>query len=82
MIDIADDHMRKGRHQKALKIYQNAWSQVAGEFDATHCMATFVDCKRGDFEEAPSALGILKVTPSQMSLLATLLATAEQKCTG
>jgi len=64
MIEIADEHMRKGQAHKALVAYQDAWSQIAGKLDVVQQVWFLLSIansaiRAGDFEEALGALSAL-----------------------
>ena len=64
MIETADNHMRNGRIQGALAVYQEAWAKLAGELDSVQQVWLLLSIansaiRSGDFEEAIGALSVL-----------------------
>lgn len=64
LIDVADDQMRAGDHEQALKTYQSGWEQRAGAMHNVERVWLLLSIanaavRAGDFEEAFGALSAL-----------------------
>ncbi len=61
MLDVADTHMRNGRHREALTAYQEAWAKLAGGLDSVQQIWLLLSIANSavrcsDFDEAFEAL--------------------------